>query len=158
MADTDGNLALPFDRPDALQIPPRYLQLQAEEPITRVRTLTGDRAWLVTRHHDVRMLFAHPALGRSHPDPDRAARFIDGLTLGGPIGNSETEKADHIRMRAALSKSFTPKRVEALRPGVQSIVNELLRQLASRTAPADLHEALCVPLPVRVICELLDVR
>lgn len=157
MADTDGYPALPFDRPGALHVPPQYMQLQAEGPITRVRTLTGDLAWLVTRHQDVRALFAHPALGRSHPHPDRAARFIDGMLLGGPIGNSETEKSDHTRMRVALSKSFSPRQVEGLRPRVQSLVDELLTELGSRAVPADLHEALCLPLPVRVICELLDV-
>lgn len=157
MADTDGYPALPFDRPGALHVPPQYMQLQAQGPVARVRTLTGDLAWLVTRHQDVRVLFAHPALGRSHRHPDRAARFIDGILLGGPIGNSETEKADHIRMRAALSKSFSPRRVEGLGPRVQSVVDELLAELAGRTPPADLHEALCLPLPVRVICELLGV-
>ena len=156
-ADMRLNPVLPFERPGALHIPPQYLELQAERPIARVRTLAGDPAWLVTRHQDVRALFAHPALGRSHPDPDGAARFMEGPMLGGPIGDHETEKADHLRMRVALSKSFTPKRVEALRPRVQSVVDELLTRLGAQAPPADLHEALCFPLPVQVICELLGV-
>jgi len=153
----DSYPELPFERPGVLDIPPRYRELQADEPVARVRTLAGDPAWLVTRHSDVRMLFAHPALGRSHPDPERAARFSDTPLLGGPIGDSGTERADHRRMRLALGKAFSSHRAEALRPRVQAILDRLLDDLAELTPPADLHEALSFPLPAHVICDLLGV-
>src|SRR5579859_2313532 len=47
--------------------------------------------------------------------------------------------------------------MEALRPRVEAMVDELLDDLAKRTPPADLHEALSFPLPALVICELLGV-
>ena len=56
---------LPFDRPNVLDVAPRMRELQAEGPITRVRTATGDEAWLVTRYDEVKTLFADPRLGRS---------------------------------------------------------------------------------------------
>lgn len=149
--------ALPFETPDILDIAPQYLELQAKRPVVRVRTLTGDLGWLITRHDHVRTLFAHPALGRSHPDPEHAARLSDGPILGGPASNVETEKADHARMRAAMAKSFAPRRVEQLRARVQAIVDELLDDMDGEGPPVDAHEALCYPLPVNVISEVLGV-
>jgi cytochrome P450 len=73
------------------------------------------------------------------------------------MGSVETEHADHSRMRMVMNRSFSHRRMEALRPRVQAIVDELLDGLARRTAPADLHESFSFPLPVLVICELLGV-
>src|SRR5690348_5150270 len=63
MTDTDQCRALQFDRHDILGIPPMYMQLQVEGPVARVRTPTGDQAWLVTRHEEVRYLFSHDSVG-----------------------------------------------------------------------------------------------
>lgn len=86
---------LPFERPDILDIAPLYRRLQAERPITRIRTMVGDVAWLVTRYADVKALLADDRLGRSHPDPSRAARASDAVLLGGPMGDYRTEKSGH---------------------------------------------------------------
>lgn len=148
---------LPFERPDILDIAPLYRRLQAERPITRVRTMVGDVAWLVTRYADVKALLADDRLGRSHPDPSRAARVSDAVLLGGPMGDYRTEKSGHDWMRRALTPSFSARRVKALRPRVQDLVDDLFDRLARQTPPADFHEAVSFPLPVLVICELLGV-
>src|ERR1700743_803408 len=93
---------LPFDQPDVLQLAPGMRALQADAPLTRVRPRVGDEAWLVTRYDEVKALFADPRLGRSHPDPERAARLSDSALLGGPMGEWESEDADHSLMRARL--------------------------------------------------------
>jgi cytochrome P450 len=157
MKVADSLPTLPFGRSSVLELPLQYRELQERSAVTRVRTPAGDLAWLVTRHDEVRTLLAHPALGRSHPDPEHAARYSGGPMLGGPIGNSQSEDADHQRMRHTLSKAFSARRIEALRPRVQAIVDELLTALARETPPSDLHEALSFPLPALVICELLGV-
>src|SRR5256885_1288148 len=106
MADTDRCPVLDFDRQDILGIPPMYRRLQTDGPITRVCTPVGDRAWLVTRHEEVRYLFAHESVGRAHPDPEHAPRFTTAPMLGGPIGDIRTERAEHQRMRRALGNAF----------------------------------------------------
>lgn len=149
--------ALPFEQPDALAVPPLLHRLQAERPITRVRTPTGDEAWYVARYSELRQLLGDSRLGRSHPDPEHAPRISDSILFGGPAENYETEDADHARMRALLTPYFSSRRMEALRPRVEALVDELLEALAAVTPPVDLHEALSFPLPVLVICELLGV-
>jgi pentalenolactone synthase len=60
-------------------------------------------------------------------------------------------------MRQALTRAFSARRIELLRPRVQSIVDELLSSLERTKPPVDLHEAFSFPLPALVICELLGV-
>jgi cytochrome P450 len=148
---------LPFPRRDALEVAPLYRALQQQAPVVPVRTPTGDVAWLVTRHAEARALFADPRLGRAHPEPARAARISESALLGGPMGNAGTEAADHERMRRLLVPSFSARRMGRLRTYVAGLVDGLLDRLVACGAPADLHEALSVPLPVLVICDLLGV-
>jgi cytochrome P450 len=125
--------------------------------IQRFRTATGDEGWLVTAHSDVRRLFADERLGRAHRHPDTAARTGDSALFGGPLGNFDTEHADHARMRSLLQPHFTPKRMRALAPRVDTLTTDLLDELAAHGSPADLVDTLAVPLPILVICELLGV-
>ena len=153
----DELLQLPFPRSGVLDIAPLYRTLQATAPITAVRTPAGDVAWLVTGYPEVKALLADPRLGRSHPDPERAARISASAILGGPSGNAATEAADHALMRRLLTPAFSARRMHALRAHVAELVETLLDRLADQGPPADLHEALSFPLPVQVICELLGV-
>ncbi|MPZ83591.1 MAG: cytochrome P450 [Actinophytocola sp.] len=149
--------ALPFEQTHPLQVAPELRSLQASGAIHPIRTATGDDAWLVTGHAEVRRLLADERLGRSHPDPDRAARTGDSALFGGPLGDFDTEQVDNARMRTLLQSHFTPKLMRALRPRVDALTTGLLNELAERGSPADLHEALALPLPILVICELLGV-
>jgi pentalenolactone synthase len=157
MAATESLPALPFERPSVFDPPPMLLRLQSERPVGRVRTPAGDVGWLVTGYEDVRQLLGDDRLGRAHPDPEHAPRYSGSMFGGGPIGSYETERADHSRMRRLLTRSFMVKRMNALRPAVQRLVDELLERMAAGQPPADLHQALSMPLPVLVICELLGV-
>jgi cytochrome P450 len=148
---------LPFEQPSPLHVSPTLRTLQAQGPIHRVRTATGDQAWLVTGYEQVQRLLADSRLGRSHPSPESAARTGQSALLGGPLGNYETEQADHARMRSLLQPHFGPKHMRALRPRVEMLVTRLLDELAREDPPADLIETLAFPLPILVICELLGV-
>jgi pentalenolactone synthase len=148
---------LPFKQAHPLQAPPLLRQLQAQAPVHRVRTAVGDPAWLVTGYEQVRRLLDDDRLGRSHPNPDSAARTGESALFGGPLGNYQTEQADHARMRTLLQPHFSPRRMRALRPHVEARCRQLLDQLSGQGPPTDLNPALALPLPIAVICELLGV-
>lgn len=126
-------------------------------PVRRVTTPAGDPAWLVTGYDNVKSLLSDPRLGRSHPEPERAARFSDAAIFGGPMGSPSSERSDHARMRGRLSRSFSARRMASLRPRVQELVDGLLDAMSRATPPVDFHEAVSFPLPALVICELLGV-
>ncbi|HEX8761176.1 MAG TPA: cytochrome P450 [Pseudonocardiaceae bacterium] len=125
--------------------------------IRRVTTPAGDPAWLVTGYDDVKALLSDPRLGRSHADPQRAARISQSVIFGGPMGHPSTEAAEHARTRRLLAPAFSARRMARLRPRVTAIIADLLDALANQTRPADFHEAVSFPLPALVICELLGV-
>ena len=125
--------------------------------VHRVHTPVGHRAWLVTDYGQVRRLLDDDRLGRSHPEPDTAARTGESALFGGPLGNFETEAADHARMRKLLQPHFSPKHLRTLAPRVEALTAGLLNELAEQGPPADLHARLALPLPILVICELLGV-
>ncbi|TDD12686.1 cytochrome P450 [Nonomuraea diastatica] len=148
---------IPFARSRLLEVPAAYRDLRAKEGIAKVRTSLGDEVWLVSGYEDARRLFIDARLGRSHPEPDKAARLSSSALLGGPQGDAATEKAEHERMRKLFAPSFSARRMKALGDHVGSLVDELLDHLAGLRPPADLHAELSFPLPVLVICRLLGV-
>jgi cytochrome P450 len=56
-----------------------------------------------------------------------------------------------------VTASLTVKRVEAMRPGIQRVVDELIDQMLAGPTPVDLVQAFALPVPSRVICHLLGV-
>ncbi len=148
---------LPFRHAHPLETAPTLRELQSHGAVHRVHTPVGDEAWLVTSYAHVRELLDDHRLGRSHPRPDTAARSGESALFGGPVGNFETEAADHARMRALLQPHFSPKHLRSLIPRVEALTAGLLDDLDAEGPPADLLAQLALPLPILVICELLGV-
>ncbi|GLZ47683.1 cytochrome P450 [Actinomycetospora sp. NBRC 106375] len=149
---------LPFPREGVLTISPLYARLREAGPVTRVRTPAGDVAWLATRYEEAKALFADRRLGRSHPQPDQAARVSDAGVMAGPSGDHEHEDADHSAMRKLLTPAFSAKRMRRLHDRVAELAEGLADDLQkAEDGAVDLHAGFSVPLPIFVICELLGV-
>jgi len=131
---------------------PALAELRADEPVRRLDLPDGPM-WLVTRYADVRAAFVDPRLSKDWrytlPKDQRAAMPAAPtpmlLLLDPP---------DHTRIRKLVSRSFTVRRMEALRPRVQQVADELV---AALPAEGDLMRNYAFLLPVQVICELLGV-
>lgn len=131
--------------------------VRSDARISRVTTPAGDPAWLIRGYDDIKALLSDPRLGRSHPDPERAARFSSSAIFGGPIGDPATEEAEHAHLRRVLGPCFSARKMARLAPRVRQIVADMLDEMLDRTSPVDFHEAVSFPLPALVICELLGV-
>lgn len=125
-------------------------------------TYTGLRVWLVTRYAEARSALADPRLRK---DFHRNREIIEqrfgaegrrefGAALTRHMPN--LDPPDHTRLRKLVAKAFTARRVESLRPRVESITAELLDTMAGQSE-VDLLTAFAYPLPIQVICELLGV-
>lgn len=117
--------------------------------------------WVVTRYQDVRTVLASPHVRRN---PEEAGRLfartmgyqrpaIGGALLGHMLN---ADPPDHTRLRALISKAFTMRRVERLRPVVERITDQLLDQIADQDQ-VDLMATFCFPLPLMIIFELIGV-
>src|SRR5207247_10003233 len=63
---------------------------------------------------------------------------------------------DHTRLRKLVSKAFTPRSVENLRPRIQEIVDFVLAEVGERGKFEIIHD-LAYPLPVIALAEMLGV-
>lgn len=152
-----SGLQLPLDRPSPLELAPLYQVLRRDSPVVPVTTPAGDPAWLVLGYDEVKQAFGDPRFGRSHPEPERAARLSQSAMGGGASDNYETEQEEHLRMRRLLTPSFSAPRMRRLTDRIQELTEDCLDELAAAGAPADLHQLLSFPLPALVISELLGV-
>ncbi|WP_328584368.1 cytochrome P450 family protein [Streptomyces sp. NBC_00370] len=132
---------------------PVYAELRSRGPVHRVRTAASGEFWLVVDHEVGRAALSDPRLSN---DIRQSADWADdgGNSIG--LNMVQTDPPQHTRLRQLVAKGFTARRIEALRPRVRKIADELVDGLLER-GQADLVEAFALPLPLAVICELLGV-
>src|SRR5207247_2589356 len=117
--------------------------------------------WLVLGYDEVSQLLTDQRFGEA---AGRGGRIrLSRTTREGPhrlLGRVDTmlsvDPPEHTRLRRLVSKAFTPRSVQKMRPLIQEIVNELLDGLDGRTE-FDLVSELAWPLPVTVIAEMLGI-
>ncbi|GAA4336444.1 cytochrome P450 [Streptomyces venetus] len=140
----------PFDPP------PDLTARQDEGRLTRVRLWDGSTPWLVTRYDDQRALLLDP---RVSADITRPGYPLQAAAGGG--GNNASfilmDDPEHARLRRMVTAPFAIRRVEAMRPGVQKIVDDLIDGMLAGPRPVDLVEAFALPVPSLVICQMLGV-
>ncbi|GAA1303779.1 cytochrome P450 family protein [Pseudonocardia xinjiangensis] len=144
-----------------------YGRMREQAPVLRGRTMDGGSAWYVTRQADVRVVLGDPRFVNNPASvpgvevsnvrekmledmlglPPELSRYVTTSIL-------DTDGADHTRLRKLVSRAFTVRRVNDLRPRVEAITATLLDGLES---PAELIEQFAYPLPITVICELVGV-
>ncbi|MGP4007711.1 cytochrome P450 family protein [Streptomyces sp. 4N124] len=132
---------------------PAYARLRAQGPVHRVRLPEWhSEVWLVVGHEEARAALAEPRLSKD--GAKIGLKSLDEELIGKNL--LVTDPPQHTRLRGLISRAFTMRRVEALRPRIQQITDELLDAMLPR-GRADLVECLSYPLPITVICELLGV-
>jgi cytochrome P450 len=140
---------------------PDYAELRERAPVLHDEATDH---WLVSRYEDVDALLrdrrfgrtflhmaTHEGMGRPAP-PGWHAPFWDLINAG----ILDMEPPDHTRVRKLVSKAFTPRFVEGLRPRVGSIFDRLVDEVDG-AGEFDMLPALAEPLPVTVIAEMLGV-
>jgi cytochrome P450 len=141
----------PFDPPPDIQ------SLQEEAPLVRVRLPDGTTPWLVTRYAEQKALLSDPRISADVTRPGYPSQVPVGEMSGAPISFILMDDPEHRRLRQMVTAPFMIKRVEAMRPGVQKIVDELIDAMLAGPKPVDLVQAFALPVPSLVICQLLGV-
>lgn len=149
---------------DSMQDPyPLFERLRAEAPVHRAVTALGMNVWIVTRYEEARAALSDPRLSKDAEtgqalfakhatDPTARREFADGLMKHMLVA----DPPNHTRLRKLVGRAFTARRVEALRPRIEQIADELLDGMAA-AEQTDLIENFAFQLPITVICELLGV-
>ncbi|MDI6407474.1 cytochrome P450 [Streptomyces albus] len=145
----------PPPRPNAVDVPEEYARLRAEEPLAPVVLPSGDAGYLVSRYEDVRAVLSDPHCSRAATVRPEAPKLTAVPFDAG--GLFTMDPPEHTRLRALVSRAFTPRRVARMRPRLVQLAGSLADSLADAGPPADLNAAFAFPFPVAVICELLGV-
>ncbi|HZN14266.1 MAG TPA: cytochrome P450 [Acidimicrobiales bacterium] len=126
---------------------PTYARMRTEAPVHWSERLG---AWMVTRYEDVDHIFRDPTFSS---DRTRATKF-----KGGPptMRSIQSDPPEYVEMRGAITATLTTSVIEAIRPRVTQLVQELLDGLADRDE-FDLIADFAYPLPITVIAELFGV-
>lgn len=141
----------------------RYQSLRDLAPIHR--SALGP-LWVCTRYEDCRTVLRDNRFGKWDPDPDDPPPDVEMPLFASRREPSEFAQRnrsmlmmnppDHTRIRGLVSRGFTPRRVDALRPAVEAMTDEILDAIPVGE-PVDVLDVLGFPLPVRVIGELVGV-
>jgi cytochrome P450 len=142
----------PMD-PEFLADPyPTYHRLRAEDPVH----YSPLGFWVLTRYEDVAAVLRDARFIKEPLAALVAARFGAEVPRGVGLSMLDRDPPDHTRLRGLVSKAFTPRVVEGLRPRIQEIVDGLIAR-AEAAGSMDLIEEFAYPIPVNVICEMMGV-
>jgi cytochrome P450 len=139
--------------------PPEVMELGAARPLSRVRIWDGSTPWLITGYEEVRTLFSDSRVSVDDRRPG-FPHWNEGMLSTvhkRPRSVFTADGEEHTRFRRMLSKPFTFKRVEGLRPAIQQITDEHIDAMLAGPRPGDIVTALALPVPSLVISQLLGV-
>ncbi|WP_416904235.1 cytochrome P450 [Micromonospora echinospora] len=152
---TDQVPDYPFLGYTELHLDPRLDEARRSGRLTRVRLPYEGEAWLATRYRDVRKVLTDPRFSRAAamepdvprqtPDPPFVSTIMD------------VDRPEHGRLRRLVAVAFTERRIDGLRPYVREVAHRLIDDMLRQGSPADLTQALALPLPMTVICRTLGV-
>jgi cytochrome P450 len=140
-------------------------RMREQGPIVQVELPGGVRAWSVVGYEMVRKVLTDPRFAKD-------ARKHWPAFINGDIGPdfpligwvmmenmTTSDGEDHTRLRKLIAKTFTLRRVEAMRPQIEKIVNDLLDGLAAEPpgAVVDIKSRYAEALPTQVICDLFGI-
>jgi cytochrome P450 len=135
---------------------PQYAALRAQAPVYQ----HPFGFWLLTGYEDVTWLLRAGLSVEDRNVTDATIQELREQRYGGDAPRSggrsmlDRDPPDHTRLRRLVSKAFTPRAVQALRPRITELVDGML-DAAERGRRVDLVEALAFPLPFAVIAEML---
>ena len=129
---------------------------EIREGLGRYRSAIG--SMIVADYESCLEVLRNPALGRPEPDMD----LPPGLS--GRERRPEDRRGsmlfanppDHTRLRGLVSRTFTPRRIEAMRPRIEALLTPILDEMAE-AGTVDVLEVLGARLPAAVISDLLGV-
>ena len=134
---------------------PQYAVMRAEAPVYQ----HPFGFWLLTRYDDVSWLLRAGLSVEDRNVADGTFRQLQDQMYGDQVPAADKsmldrDPPDHTRLRKLVSKAFTPRAVEALRPRITGLVDSMLDAIAGQ-GRVDLVDTLAFPLPFTVIAEML---
>jgi cytochrome P450 len=141
---------------------PLFTELCERGAVHKATLVDGHDVYLVVRHAEARAALADARLSKDIHAALASGDDVVAEGLPGPAFARHmlvVDPPDHTRLRRLVAAAFSVRRIEALQPRIEAIVDELLDGIAARgpDTVVDLVSSFAFPLPFTVICELLGV-
>jgi cytochrome P450 len=133
--------------------PPDQFTSWREEPGLRKVMYQGKPTWAVSRYQDIREGLLDPRLSAD----TLGASLLQQGQENAPIMFARVDDPEHHRLRRMMVGDFTFRRCEAMRPGIQELVDRFLGEMIRKGPPAELVRDFALPVPSLVIAMLLGV-
>ncbi|WP_049659625.1 cytochrome P450 [Kitasatospora sp. MY 5-36] len=138
--------------------PPAYTEAAATANLSRAELPGGESCWLATGYTEVRAILSDRRFSADLRHPTFPLLIAGSRERIGENPNFlNLDDPEHARLRRMVTGDFLVKRVEAMRPDIQRIVDEALDGMTAGRAGADLVADFALPVPSLVICLLLGV-
>lgn len=156
MAHSEGIIeALPTERRCPFDPPSELTDLITERPIARMHYPDGHVGWLVTNYQLAKEVLSSPRISARHelrrfpvPFPIKLGPAAPGVFVG-------MDAPEHTRYRKPLAKAFTARHAREMEPVIQQIADDVLDAMEKQGSSADLVRSFALPLPIRVISEII---
>jgi len=135
---------------------PLYRKLHQQGPLIPA----GDKIIISGSHAVVEALLNDRRVGKNYMESVRLRFGDDAADMPLFQGISRMflvlNPPEHSRLKGLVMKSFSAREIKPIREMALTVANELVDALADRRA-CDLAQAFAFPLPVRIICRMLDI-
>jgi cytochrome P450 len=121
-------------------------------PVRRLTWPTGSPSWLVTGYDLAFEMLRDTRFSRSLAVAGNGHR-----SLAREMSVTEMDPPQHTRIRGLVSRAFSPRQVERLRPAIERKADALLSGMLRNGSAADLSKAFSAPLAFAAQCEVLGV-
>ncbi|MBO0676144.1 cytochrome P450 [Mycolicibacterium sp. S2-37] len=144
---------VPRDRRCPLEPPPQFAQWRSSAGLQKV-LWRGEPTWMISRYDDIRAALTDPRLSAdTFPDSMQTKTADDTVA----VVFARIDDPEHNRLRRMMTRDFTYRRAEAMRPQIQQLVDDFLDRMIAAGPPADLVRDFALPVPSLVISLLLGV-
>ena len=135
---------------------PAFARMREDSPVCPVTSARFD-SYLITGFDDAKAALTDPRLSKDLYGPGQHYLKIFGPNSEALNKNMlNADPPEHTRLRRITSQAFAPRRIEALRPRVARIVDDLLDKVIPQGQSELMHD-FAIPLPMMVISELLGI-
>ncbi len=139
---------------------PFFAQLREIAPVVSISRSAGRQVWMVTQFNEAVQVLKDQrfSVEFSRNLPDQPSQMRSQMNTGFILQGSmiTVDEPDHLRLRKLVSRAFTPRYIEGLRPRIEILANELLDKVQDR-GEMDLIADFAYPLPINVISEMMGV-
>lgn len=136
--------------------PPEFAEVQRGEcPIQRVRIWDGSQPWLVTKYDEYRTIASDQRFSADKSRPGFPLKNAGYVSKARSF--LQMDDPEHLPYRRLWARHLSAKRMEALRPRMQEIVDRLIDDMLECPQPADLIADFALPVPALIMGELFGV-